>query len=580
MVARALYVIVPAQRISSRTRPHVIARHQQQVRDGRRRIGAVAMLGDAHRPEDTHVLRLSDHMRGALQGLHGNAARFRGELHRERLQALAILLDPRGPFGQELRIRETLIEKIAADGAEPCQVRPGTGVQMQIGAPRHLVLAEIRHDQLLPAQFVRPLHARGEHRMALGSIAAYNQHQVGLLDIGNRSGIAAIAHSAPQTRRGGRLAIARAVIDVVSADNRARQFLHEERLFVGALGRGDERERVRPVRRLDFAEAPRHQVERFVPTRLAEAVAFADQRSGQPIGTIDEIPREFSLHASGNAVGGSVGRLDFQDVAIFRPNIKGASHAAVRADGLGAANARGAHRRLSLGNLQDGGHPRLAFHALDHVDHAVERVLVEAGKEARVSHHGFLHQRVARADRHAVAARHATRFADGRPTIPEHARMRIAPADGQSFVHLQILASLHAAAAQDALAGIVAVERIAFVHLVRLWLEGVTLVVQREQLSGVMNRTVSVVVVADRAVEFVIPQNAVERLGTGRVRASRSRGNSHPAGHHRRAGALQFAIDLHDAGVARLNGPELRMIADLRQCEARAVDRVNKPLSG
>ena len=89
------------------------------------------------------------------------------------------------------------------------------------------------------------------------------------------------------------------------------------------------------------------------------------------------------------------------------------------------------------------------------------RAFAEAGEEAGLAQHGFLHERVARADRDAMAAGNAARFADGRAAIPQHARMRILPADGERLIHLQVLARLDAAAAQNALVRIVAVKRIA-----------------------------------------------------------------------------------------------------------------------
>ena len=82
--------------------------------------------------------------------------------------------------------------------------------------------------------------------------------------------------------------------------------------------------------------------------------------------------------------------------------------------------------------------------------------------------HGLLHQGVARANRDAVSTRNAARLADRRAAIPQYPRMRVLPTDGQSFVHLEILASFDATAAQDALIRIVTVERIAVVNLVRL----------------------------------------------------------------------------------------------------------------
>src|SRR6266849_3880481 len=91
--------------------------------------------------------------------------------------------------------------------------------------------------------------------------------------------------------------------------------------------------------------------------------------------------------------------------------------------------------------------------------------------------------------------------------------MRILPTDGERLIYLQILAGFDAPAAQNTLAGVVTVKRIAIVDFVCFWFKRITLVLHAEHLRCVVNRAVSVIVVAYSAVEFVIAQNAVERLG-------------------------------------------------------------------
>ena len=108
------------------------------------------------------------------------------------------------------------------------------------------------------------------------------------------------------------------------------------------------------------------------------------------------------------------------------------------------------------------------FDAFDDVNHSVENRFRQRGQETGVPEHGFFHQRVARTDGDAVSAGNAARFADFRAAIPQHARMRIFPANGQRFVHLNVLAGLDAAPAQNALLRIVAIERVGVIHFVRL----------------------------------------------------------------------------------------------------------------
>src|SRR5438105_455190 len=121
--------------------------------------------------------------------------------------------------------------------------------------------------------------------------------------------------------------------------------------------------------------------------------------------------------------------------------------------------------------------------------------------------HRLLHKSIAGTDGHTMTAGNATGFTDGLPTVPQNPRMGILPADGQSFVDLEVLAGLDATAAQNALVGIVTVERVRVINLVGLRFEGHALVFDAQHLRGVVYRAVAVIVVADGAIEKVIAQN-------------------------------------------------------------------------
>ena len=97
--------------------------------------------------------------------------------------------------------------------------------------------------------------------------------------------------------------------------------------------------------------------------------------------------------------------------------------------------------------------------------------------------------------------------------------MRGLPVDGEGLVDLHVLAGFDAAAAEDALVGIVAVEGVGVVLLVGLVAEGAGLVLDVELGGGVVDGAVLVVVVADGAVELVILQDAVEGFALGDVDA-------------------------------------------------------------
>src|SRR5260221_11903054 len=109
-----------------------------------------------------------------------------------------------------------------------------------------------------------------------------------------------------------------------------------------------------------------------------------------------------------------------------------------------------------------------------------------------------------------MAARHAARLTDGFAAIPQHPRMRIFPADRERLVDFNILASLHATSAENTLIRIVSVKWVRVIDFVRLRLERNLLMLDGHQLGRVVYRAVPVVVVADGAVEHVIPKNPIE----------------------------------------------------------------------
>src|SRR6267142_7016259 len=181
---------------------------------------------------------------------------------------------------------------------------------------------------------------------------------------------------------------------------------------------------------LQLGKSARNQGEGFVPTRLAERFAFANEWRREPVFTVDVAPTEFPLYTSGYSVGGPVFRRNFKDVAIFGPNVETATHTAVSANRFGLADAVLAHLRLRLRYLEDRSVPGLRFNSLDHIDHSFERRLLDRREESSVPQHGFFHQRITRANRYAMAARHAARFPNGRAAVPQHARIRVFPIDG------------------------------------------------------------------------------------------------------------------------------------------------------
>ena len=158
---------------------------------------------------------------------------------------------------------------------------------------------------------------------------------------------------------------------------------------------------------------------------------------------------------------------------------------------------------------------------------ALERGFPQRREEPRVTEHGFFHQRVAGAHGHAVAARDAARFLNRRASVPEHSRVRIFPVDRQRFVHFDVLTRFDAPAAENALVGVVAIEGIAVIDFVGFGRERDSLMLDREQLRRVVHGAIPVVVVAHRAIEEMVAENAIERLCLRSPRARGRRAHDH-----------------------------------------------------
>src|SRR5579863_8689171 len=133
--------------------------------------------------------------------------------------------------------------------------------------------------------------------MAFSSVAANYQDQVGLLDVADRPGIAAIANRAKEAGGRGGLAITRAVVHIIRANDRARQFLHQVAFFVRTLRRRDKSQRIGARSRFDFSETPRYEIERLIPGGFAELSVFANQRGSQAIFAVHKSPAEFAFDA-------------------------------------------------------------------------------------------------------------------------------------------------------------------------------------------------------------------------------------------------------------------------------------------
>jgi hypothetical protein len=156
--------------------------------------------------------------------------------------------------------------------------------------------------------------------------------------------------------------------------------------------------------------------------------------------------------------------------------------------------------------------------------------------------------------------------------------VRVFPVDRERFIYLKVLAGLNAAATKNALIGIVAIERIRIVNFVRLGTKGDLLMLDTQQPGGVMDRAVSITVVADSAIQKMIAKNAIECFALRLRSRRRIRFDAHSRRNSGRTRPGELAIDLDHASVAGLYWTKLRVITNLRQLRATSIDDVNESL--
>ena len=97
-----------------------------------------------------------------------------------------------------------------------------------------------------------------------------------------------------------------------------------------------------------------------------------------------------------------------------------------------------------------------------------------------------------------------------------------------------------------------------------------------EKDRGVMHCTVAVIVVADRTVEQMIPENAVKGFSLRHVRTWRGGIDTHAFYRVRSTGSHQLAVHLHHACIASLEWSQLWVIANLRNLDVAAVDNLDQ----
>src|SRR6185503_14867425 len=104
------------------------------------------MLRDSHGPENANSFCFENHVGHILQSFYRKSTAFRRQLQRERLQALAILIESSYPLINEFSLCHPVVDQIAGDSRQPDEIGSRSWMQEDVGATRHFMFAQIGDD--------------------------------------------------------------------------------------------------------------------------------------------------------------------------------------------------------------------------------------------------------------------------------------------------------------------------------------------------------------------------------------------------------------------------------------------------
>ncbi len=115
----------------------------------------------------------------------------------------------------------------------------GTGplAQPEGGVAHQVDPARVGNDEAFALQAHRPLDAGGDDGMGFRGVGARDQDTIGVLQLGDGIGHRSRAEGGGQTGHRGAVSEAGAVIDVIGAEHRPHELLHQVVFFIGHPGR-------------------------------------------------------------------------------------------------------------------------------------------------------------------------------------------------------------------------------------------------------------------------------------------------------------------------------------------------------
>ena len=501
------------------------------------------MFGDAEAVHDRRALRFAVHARRRDQIAGVDAADFSDALGRIGLNHRLQVLKAFRARADEFLINEAVMNKLTDDAVREGDVCARTELEMNLRALCEPDVAGINHDELqAPADRRTKLHA--DHRMRFLGVRAHKHHDLGVFaDVRNRIRHGARAERSLKARHGGTVADARAVVDVVGLEDRARHLLEHVDVFVRGPRAGEGCERFASELVAEFRELLRDEIKRLVPGsgfKLARDGGTDEGRRQTAVGLHEVEARRAALHAEESVVRGAVRRFRIDDAAVLHDQVVLAARRAVRT------------RRADLLDF-----PRAVGAAALHRDGA------------------------RRAGRGAGAAGFAVRAlpvpAEGREDRRAKARL----AGDQRVVPGSVVARAHAALAADAERRIEGDEGVAVEDLARCRRNFEGRRFDAEFAAAVLKLAASVLRAAEavlRAVQAVLGDDELKRRAAGPVDRFRTGLHDHAGVRERIAGGDEpaHAFDLHHAEAAGADIAHVLQVAEGRDVNAGGTRRIKK----
>ena len=279
----------------------------------------------------------------------GDALEFieveRAEAFAKSVPVLTALLD-------ESAVDEAGIENVAAHHVQQRHVGAGPELEVILGVGDEFDLAWIDDDHRY-ALHGALFDLRSGDRVPLGGIGT-DDHDAGrvvqILDgVRGGTGAEALLHA-----EGGRaVADAGAAVDVVVADHRAHEFLHEVVFLIGAAGGGNTGDGLGTVFLADALQVFDDVIVGLVPSGFFEVAVGADEWRAEAVAMVVETEGEPALQAGVGVVHlGIRGGLNGKHLVALGGDGEIATDATVGTDGAGF---RGGLDRLGLEDVRDGG---------------------------------------------------------------------------------------------------------------------------------------------------------------------------------------------------------------------------------